>query len=222
MCVGLPATHAQRIFHLGIQIRDLTQLQECSAIIFVYTFNGLRESTAMSMLQLVGHSGGDACAGEYLESTSGHSGATSLLSSTFRYHLPSDLIVRWSGLRMPHERFFVLANDPINWEPKILYRRPSPRSRLSCYPAASHWRWAWPYSAGNTPPIRCQHSTSIEQSPFPQRRTGFSGGIPSRPLPLRSRPRLPKRYLLRQRNALALFYPSCLRFVLDSNKSRFS
>lgn len=46
---GVPATAMMEVYELGMRATDLRKLRDCAELIFAYLFNGLRESSTMSL-----------------------------------------------------------------------------------------------------------------------------------------------------------------------------
>lgn len=156
---------------------------------------------------------------------------------------PADLIVHWSELQLLHACFFALANEPNSREPQSLTEAHSNK----CYntpPLLRHWvettqvtrsvlmlirrkclwpfssRCAWHFLDGNMHPAPYPHDTSISQLTFPQRPTGSSGSILSRPLLLC----VSQRPLQTRHQPLRAIPPVCGAYLctsLDSNDHDF-
>lgn len=122
---GVDATSALRIWSLGMRTSSLSVLRDCAASVFAYCFNGLRESSTMSMeSQKVNFLDGSmSCRLTYWkgrrvsnEPLITYNRITSDVSS------PLDLFDRWRSSRGKHRRFFALIGEPEEYQKESLSR----------------------------------------------------------------------------------------------------
>ena len=115
MRCGIGAEEVQRIWSLGLHTTQLAVLRDCAACVFAYAFNGLRDSSIMtiladkvffrqsSMFARVSMVKGRAASKEQLVSYHRNGALQS----------PVDLIERWKRKRLHHPRFFALDEEAV-------------------------------------------------------------------------------------------------------------
>ena len=122
---GISAEVALRVWNMGMSTPVLATLRDCTAVVFAYCFNGLRESSVMTLLtsKVSFLPGSMSCRLSYWkgrqvskEPLVQYSRIAPEISS------PVDLFHRWSASRGIHERFFALHGDPVPYQKESLTR----------------------------------------------------------------------------------------------------
>lgn len=114
---GIPADSVQAIWALGMQSTSSMEVRDCCACVFAYCFNGLRESSVMSLLESQVTLTDDQVVAR-LSVVKGRQASREQLVSYDRISTlasPLDLLARWASIRRPHFRFFALPGEPVEW-----------------------------------------------------------------------------------------------------------
>lgn len=114
---GIPSTIMQRIWGLGIESDDIRVVRDCTACVFAFCFNGLLESSVMSILfeDVV------VAADEILARLSVVKGRSASRQFLVVYHRlatissPFDLFRKWVEIYGTHSLLFSIVGEPTEW-----------------------------------------------------------------------------------------------------------
>lgn len=114
---GVPVTYAQRIWALGMQSASAIEVRNFFACTFAYFFNGLRESSVIS-LRTLDVSLDEKVVTARLSIVKGRSTSREQLVSYHRWASltsPLDLLHRWKQVRGMRRRFFAIVGELLDW-----------------------------------------------------------------------------------------------------------
>ena len=114
---GIPAEYVQRMWCLGMTTESLPTLRDCAVCVFAFCFNGLRESSVLSM-QTAGVRIDEPVMSARLCVVKGRQASKEQLVAYHRlssFSSPLDLLHRWNQARGRHARFFALPGEATDW-----------------------------------------------------------------------------------------------------------
>lgn len=120
--VGVSAETMLAVYQLGMESVDLRTVRDCAALTFAYCFNGLRESSTMSLKESNVSISAEAMTTRVSIWKGRSASQEQLLGFRRQAQLtsPVDVVARWAGMRPKHPRFFALSGESEVWEPQSL------------------------------------------------------------------------------------------------------